>query len=393
MTSKRSDFEEIGHSGGTVTVAVDESEGRLRYSMGFSNSNPVPFKLVTLYALPQGIAVEYVPTAGLGVPFPPPSVPGSYLVMLASDSEGMFGRTCPSCRRYWRAGDAARVKAGFCAYCGQVPENLCLTDRQRRYVQAVCSLVSHALDHGVGEYVWDLNELTTEAKDEGSKSFYLSDERQQTHSLCLSCGCGQDVLGRASYCCACGTRNDRMLLEDDLGRAKARARDGSPEGALRDAVSALDGFIGTVVNELVNRVPMTASRKAYWSGKRPRHKFAETVRLLDRDFGFKLEASIGPAELTHAHKMVNRRHLHEHRGGIVDQLYLDETGDDVRLGQRLTEGQEDVFSFIGSIGKVSTALMTGFHEMFAVDQDAIERGKQYGRVARAQKARSESAAL
>lgn len=386
----KTDFEEIGHSGGQVTVFISETDGRLQYAMEFRNDNPVPVKLVSLYALPQGIAVERMTVAGLGVPFPPPTIPGSYLIHLASDREGMFGRRCGTCARYWRSSDAANVGTGYCAYCGITPTTLDLTDRQAHYVQGVCALIAHGIEKGPGGYTWDLNDLATAPSDDSSKEFYLSEERQQTHSVCLACGSGQDVLGRTSYCCACGTRNDRDFLEDDLDDARARARTGALPGALRDSVSALDSFIEGIAKQLVARVPLSKERKAYWSGNRPRHKFRETIERLDQDFGFKIAASLKPAEIDQASKLVARRHLHEHRGGIVDQLYLDETGDNLRLGQKVAETQQEVFSFIGVIGKASSALMAGFHELFPPSESAIATGLKYGKVERAKLARTKN---
>lgn len=389
----KTEFEEIGHAGGTVTVHVEEREERLSYSLEFSNSNPYGFKLISLYALPQGVPVERMTVGGLNNPFPPPKVPGSYLIHLSSDREGMFGRTCAFCNRYWRSSDGPHVGAGYCAYCGRQPVSLALTSRQRVYVQSVCALITHGIEHGPGFYRWDLNELSATPADAASQSFYLAEERQQRHRLCLACGVGQDVLGGASYCCACGTRDDRELLEDALDDARQRARSGALPGALRDAVSATDSFVAAIVSELVNRVPLTKERKAYWTGKnRPKHKFRETFERLDRDFGFKTAAALTTHEQALAMKLVARRHVHEHGGGIVDQAYLDETGDNLRLGQSITEAPKEIFEFIGLMGKFSQAVMVGFHELFPASDDAIAMGRQYGRAQKAQQARTNSKA-
>lgn len=382
------EFEEIGHPGGTVAVHVEEGEGGLSYSIEFSNSNPYGFRLISLYALPQGVPVERMSVGGLNNPFPPPKVPGSYLIHLSSDREGMFGRTCGFCRKYWRSSDGPRVGSGFCAYCGRQPVSLALTTRQQLYVQGVCALISHGIERGPGSYRWDLDELSTAHADPASQSFYLAEERQQRHRLCLACGTSQDVLGGASYCCACGTRDDREVLGDALDAARHRARSGALAGALRDAVSAVDGFVATVASELVDRVPLTTSRKTYWAGKnRPKHKFLETVQRLDRDFGFKTEDALKRRDMALAMKLVARRHLHEHRGSIVDQEYLDQTRDTLRLGQRVTESQDEIFEFIGLMGKFGEAVMGGFHELFPPSQDAIAIGRQYGLVDKAKEAR------
>lgn len=385
--SKKPAFEEIGHSGGKVIAHIDEYAGRTRYSVEYSNSNPVPLTLVMLYALPQGIAVERVGGGyGFGVPFEPPTYPGSYLVPLASDREGMFGRACPHCHGYWRATDPPQQESGFCSYCGRCPSgSITLTERQHFYVDAVCQLITKAASSGPGSYTLDLDDIPKSSADPATQAFYLEDERQQTHRVCLACGSGQDVLGRASYCCTCGRRNDREILADDLAKARDRARVGELDGALRDTVSALDGFITAIADQLVSRVPLCKARKSYWGGDRPKHRLAATIETLDRDFGFSIAKALTTTELDLAARMVARRHLHEHRRGVVDQDYLDETHDKVRLGQHLVEEPSEIHALIGLAGKIGTAIMDGFHELFVPNAAAIALGEKYGKVEPAQK--------
>jgi hypothetical protein len=377
MTDRR-DFEEIGHSGGKMTVDVDRTDRGLRYAIRYSSSNPVPVTMVMLYALPQGIPIERVDIAGIGGRGRPPTIPGSYQVIMASDREGWFGRTCPKCRQYWRSSDFAQTSSGFCAYCGLTPSgSLTLTDRQRSYVEAVCDLISQALERGPGSYTWDLDDLPVDTVGGDGRLFYLADERQQTHSVCEACGTGQDVMGGPSYCCSCGSRNDYELLSAGLETARDRARADALGHALRDAVSAWDGFSDALIEQLVKRVPLTNARRSYWADNRPRHKLNDTVCRLDKHFGFQLRRTVGDAALATAHRMVARRHLHEHRQGRVDQQYLDETGDDLRIGQILKEDKDEVFGFIGILQKLGKSMTGSFHELFPPDQAAIEVGRKY----------------
>ena len=88
------EFDEIGHTGGTVTFhVVTGSDGRRGYQIGFHHSRPVAASLFAVYALPQGIVVAQVPMGGIGGKWPPPPVPGCFPVFIASDSEGMFGHS------------------------------------------------------------------------------------------------------------------------------------------------------------------------------------------------------------------------------------------------------------------------------------------------------------
>ncbi len=53
----RKEFQEIGHSGGTVTFSVKVIDGRLAYQVGWSHSRPNAAALFAVYALPQGIVL------------------------------------------------------------------------------------------------------------------------------------------------------------------------------------------------------------------------------------------------------------------------------------------------------------------------------------------------
>jgi hypothetical protein len=176
-----------------------------------------------------------------------------------------------------------------------------------------------------------------------------------------------------------------VILADDLAKARERARAGELNSALRDTVSALDGFIAAVAEQIVARVPLSRERKSYGSGDRPRHRLAATVERLDHDFGFSVAKTLAPAELVLAGKMVARRHLHEHKRGVVDQEYLDETRDSVRLGQHLVEEPEEIHAFIGLAGKIGSAVMEGFHDLFPPDPAAIAVGEKHRTLERARR--------
>ena len=120
------EFEEIGHSCGTVTFAVRTSEeGGRPYQVRSTHCRPTRSVLVEIYAHCDGSRL-----ASFGFNETPP--PGWFLVAIASDSEGMFGRQCPVCNQYWRSGFWSTT----CAYCGIRLDGLAfLTKAQRVYVQ------------------------------------------------------------------------------------------------------------------------------------------------------------------------------------------------------------------------------------------------------------------
>lgn len=368
------DFEEIAHSGGKITIMVKKGERGLAYAIQYSSSRPNPASIFVIYALPQGLPVEVMPIGGLGVPFPPPTVPGSHMVFIGSDREGWFGKACPDCSGYWRS--ANTPGSGFCPYCGSVQGgDLFLTEAQNRYVQAVCYRMNEVVNAGEpGDYVIDLDAVADATGQAGEKpAFYYSEERQQTKSTCSACFHQQDIIGRVGYCAVCGTRSDLVALKEDLSKAQDRARQGELVGGLRDAISSFDGCVATIGSELLRRVPLSSARKAYWGAARPKHNIPDLLEKLDDHFGFRTLRALSKGEIENIRLMTARRHVHEHKGGIVDRRYIEETNDTtVRAGQALREEPTTVFDLIGGLSKAAEAMIEGFHELFPPDQSAIE---------------------
>jgi hypothetical protein len=71
--------------------------------------------------------------------------------------------------------------------------------------------------------------------------------------------------------------------------------------------------------------------------------------------------------------LFHRRHVYEHKGGEVDQKYLDDTGDTtVKLKQRLHETQGDAHRLVGLLVKMARNVHATFHEMFPPIPEPIE---------------------
>lgn len=86
------EFEEIGHSGGKISLlAVSSEKGFQGYQLRFESSRPVPMVMIGVYALPEGIPLAPMRFGGIGdVPERPP-FPSCLQVYINSDSQGRFG--------------------------------------------------------------------------------------------------------------------------------------------------------------------------------------------------------------------------------------------------------------------------------------------------------------
>lgn len=372
--SNRTELEEIGHTGGKVTfdVKIDE-QGVVSYRIGWTHSRPTPATVFAVYAIPQGVAVADIRMGGIGTPWNPPPLPDCFPVFISSDSTGMFGHQCPSCKGYWRVDHGGNL----CPYCGYkaAESHHFLTEAQQRYVKEYCDLLSEALDSGKpGEYSIDMDAVADAVgKSHEKPAFYYAEERQQNLFKCLACGRANDVLGTYAYCGSCGTRNDLQELEKAIHGIRNRINTGGPyEACVKETVAAFDSIAGQYAKQLLLRVPLTPARRARIE-RMHFHNLTTTSEMFNTIFDIDILSGINTDDVGLAKLMFHRRHVYEHKGGEADEKYIADSGDKVRLKQALRETQESAHRTATIVLKLATNLHRGFHEIFPPLQEPIQR--------------------
>lgn len=359
------DFQEIGHSGGTITFTfgVNEQE-RDAYSTTYQSIRPVPVALIGIWALcPSGVPVGTY-NLGFGTGTGAPPLPNCVPVMLASDSKGKFGHHCPACDGYWRSGPWANL----CPYCAveALPYEF-LSNAQRRYVEHYCKVLTDAMAaDDVTAAVIDMDAVADAVGASGEKpAFYVSEQSQQHKFVCHACEEFNDILGRFGFCSLCGTRNDLVEYEERIVPALRERLNAAnaPEDCVRDGVASFDSFVAQYAKQLAAAVSMIARRRKRLTTQRF-HDLLEVQDVLVKWFGIELCAGMPPEEVQTVARLFHRRHVYEHNGGEVDERYLKESGDTtVRLKQHIHETQEDAHALIGSLLKMARNVHRGFHEI------------------------------
>lgn len=358
------EFKEIGHCGGRIEIRIHMTEdGRSVRQMRWSSSRPNHFALLELYALPQGIPLETIRSVGMGQTQEPPSVPGSYHVVLGSDSEGRFGHHCPKCEGYWRSDRWGLT----CPYCGVAGRGIdFLSEAQCMYVEHFCSALTEGLSKQEDVLI-DLDAVAeAAATNSETPSFYRAEVSQQHKFRCPQCKAYNDILGKFGYCSFCGERNDLEILRSEIaGIRKAMHEHGDrPENTLRNAVSAFDSFVAQYAKQLARRVPLTQTRR----NKLLKHRFhdIQDVRgTFTAYFDIDICKGMTAADQEFVANAFYRRHLYEHNGGEVDERYMRDSGAaNIRLKQLLRESKEDVNKVCDAILHMGSALHVGFHELF-----------------------------
>ena len=367
------DFEEIAHSGGKITFSIrTDDKGGQSFQIGFSHTGPFRSSLVGVYALPQGVPVDKIELGGIGQPWNTPPFPDCIPVLIASDSEGQFGHNCPGCGSYWRSGPWPNI----CPYChASAAPHQFLSQAQLRYVRHYCDVLLDALDaKDTGHVEIDMDEVSEAAgKNEPRPSFYVSEQSQQRKFRCSACDEFNDILGRFGYCSQCGTRNDLAEFQDRIVPNIRRRLNAEtpPEDCVRDAVASFESLVGSITRALTALVPMSRSRLQRLSNQRF-HNLSDVRDMLCTWFDIDICRRVAGCEWDQTVLMFHRRHVYEHNGGEVDQMYLDASGDTtVRLKQHIHETRQDAHDLLGTLTKLARNLHDGFHEIIPPLPDPI----------------------
>ncbi|HBG31077.1 MAG TPA: hypothetical protein DDW98_10665 [Gammaproteobacteria bacterium] len=371
------EFQEIGHCGGKISIDVKHDQGGRRLvSFGYRMGRPNPSSISAVWAKVDVHVLGECRLRGMGSVGDDDTPAPGYMVFIGSDSEGLHGHQCPACGNYWRSSG----QVSCCPYCAlRGDRSSFLTLAQQGYVEQVVARIEDALRaDSPAEHIIDMDAVADAVGLSGEKpAFYYAEERQQKRFNCDACGTYNDVLGRFVYCCACGTRNDLQELRIDLATIRDRINKGGyNEAAVQDTVSAFDSLCAQLVGELIQRVPLTKSRRNRLSSMRF-HNLDRTAEELRAVFDIDVAAGLKSSEVDFCRKMFCRRHVYEHNGGQVDEEYLANSGDSsVKLRQVLKEKQQDVHDFCSVISRIYENLHRGFHDLFAPDQDLIARHRR-----------------
>ena len=188
-------------------------------------------------------------------------------------------------------------------------------------------------------------------------------------STCEPCGCRYASVGAAFFCPACGcnaaianfaasletVRKSLDLLPtlaDSMGRdAGANLGRDIVENGLVKAVSALEAVAEAVYERLPEPKPSITGLGNVFQ------RLDDASRLFRETTGAGYEAHLSARGLDDLRILVQQRHLLQHQGGIVDQKYVDRSGDrSYTLGQRLVIREAATKRAVELVEKLGQAL-------------------------------------
>lgn len=192
---------------------------------------------------------------------------------------------------------------------------------------------------------------------------------------CEACGCRYASVGAAFFCPACGhnsalTTFAQLLttvrtfmtslstisrtVADSAGKDAARDFERvMVEQSLQRLVSAFQRFAEATFAQLPNAANFRPRRNLF-------QNLAESSDLWDRALGRRYEQMLTAEEMVALQRLFQQRHLLAHREGIVDQEYLDRSGDQTYgLGQRLVVKEGAVMTLANLVERLAQSLRDG----------------------------------
>jgi hypothetical protein len=314
-----------------------------------------------------------IPATGYGqsAVYPQPSV----TAYIQSDEQCMWGRNCPFCHKYFRTNHIMGVT--YCPYCSGVAPSLAfITKDQSLYITA-------CYDAFARSYMGNKSASVDEDDITDSKSeWHYAEVKQQVHFKCEIAGCRTetDMLGDGSaYCPRCGRSHARKIFIDSMNEmltqlqeTKANLSDESKRGSVweqmtKDSVTNLEALANHLRFKLL-LTPMTPRRRKRLESESFQNPIQADKSLLEW-FDIGLMEWVGndsvpkrkvPSDSSFIKKMFQKRNVLVHNKGIVNEEYLERSGDtEFALGERIAVRDHEAKRFIETVRAMGENLLDG----------------------------------
>lgn len=311
-------------------------------------------------------------------------------ITFRSDEKGYFDRECPNANclytfkvlmKDWE--EKIEGKEAHCPLCGHIDasDQWYTQDQIEQMNGIVEGFAYNYVEETIGKAFKDLERSTRNNKyvkfkyKPGKRISFENNpigqrEEWSTEICCENCGTHYSVIGSAYFCPCCGhnsaisafsdsLNSERKMLDsvsemrklfsekydDDTADTMCR---GLIESSLGDIVAAFQKFACSKYEEKGGTVRRTNDFQIIEKGS----------ELFKQCTGKGYDAWLSAAELSRINLLFQRRHLLEHNGGMIDQKYLDKSGDtSYVIGQRVVIKLSDAYELLGLIEKLSNGLM------------------------------------
>lgn len=306
-------------------------------------------------------------------------IPKQMEIAIPPDEDELTGRECPvsDCLGYFKIQYGTGLKGSnlpcHCPYCGHTDNhNKFWTKTQIEYAESV------ALNRITGAIIKDLKALEFHHRPRGAFGIgismkvegrphsirYYRERELETTVICEHCTLRYAVYGVFAFCPDCGIHNSLLILKANLELAEKEIALAAMHDkalaeyliadALENAISAFDGFgrESCRVRASSATAPARAENISF-------QNLAGARKNVQDLFGFDLAASVDSDKWDFACRCFQKRHLLAHRMGVVDDAYVQATGDpDVVVGRKVPITSHEVTALIDVLRNLGACLVS-----------------------------------
>lgn len=319
-------------------------------------------------------------------------------IKLALDDDGCLDRICPNSRcgvgfkinfEDWR--DKVPDETVYCPICGvRARSTEWNTAEQVKQINAAArqhiekalgdAFASDASRFNRSQHSGSFVKMTM-AYQPSSQPILVPAEASEVmrqQSTCEECGCRYSSVGAAFFCPACGhnsvistfdasvvTVRKTLGALSEIRRAltnladKDTAEDSARhirENGLVKLVSAFQRLAEALYDTISSEEKQSPRRNVF-------QNLQESSELWRSAIGLGYGEMLRESDLAILARFFQQRHLLVHSDGIVDQVYLDRSGDDgYAIGQRLIVREEDVEVLAGLVSGLAAELRKRVHD-------------------------------
>lgn len=308
------------------------------------------------------------------------SIGNTFHVALPKDEGGFIGRECSAkgCLGYFKVKPGTGLKGPglkcHCPYCGHSGDpNTFFTPEQIEYAKSVAvQKITAALRKDLKQLEFDHAPkggfgigISMKLK-EGSPPpiRYYREKKLETDVVCARCTLQYSVFGLFAYCPDCGVHNSLQVLEGNLVLIEKQLDLASTiesqelsrhliEDALENCVSAFDGFARETCRVRAER--STESKRATTLSFQNLEGACSALKTL---FSVDLASVVDPQQWDQAKRGFSKRNLLAHRSGIIDERYVQTSGDSSAVvGRRVVITAKEVTAVAEAVSALGHTLV------------------------------------
>ncbi|MFC5626231.1 hypothetical protein [Algoriphagus winogradskyi] len=304
-------------------------------------------------------------------------------IPLETDADGYIDKECPSeeCLFQFKikSKDWTKVErndVAFCPYCRHEdePENWYTTeqveDSKKQAINHIQGRIGQALRDGANDFnarqpKKGFITMSLSVKGTAGRSQIMpipAAQEMRLHVQCEQCDTEYAFIGSAFFCPCCGHNSAQKTFELSINKIRESIKN-LPDMRIKLQEFGKDAVQNTCQSLIEKGLLdcVTAFQRyceMIFSEKAPDKKFKMNAfqnleiggDLWKESFGSTYTDWLSNAEFSRLVALFQRRHLLAHTEGIVDQKYLEKSGDNnCKVGQRISIKEKDVLELIGLI--------------------------------------------